>query len=241
MLRCHDRFRGPRFSERARTAADSETDPVRKAELERISRICARVPAYPAESFNEALQSVWFTYIGILQEDYDRCCSLGRMDQYLYPYYTSDIEKGLLTAEGAQDLLDCLWLKLAARNFINGGAYTRLIAGFPVQQQIPVGGVTKDGKDAANELTLQCLQATMNTRLNPAEPFGPASTKILRRSLLHKAAELARMGLGHPSFFNDDVIVPGLIDEGVKLEDAREYTPHRMRGGSGLRQRQGVP
>jgi formate C-acetyltransferase len=215
---------GFRFFRLAREMAGNESDPARREELKRISSVCARVPAHPARNFCEALQSVWFAYIGILQEDYDRCCSLGRIDSYLYPFYKQDLENGDLTEERAQELLDCLWLKLAARNFINWGAYTKLIAGFPVQQQIPVGGQTPDGKDAANPLTLQCIQATMNTRLHQPS----LSVRLHKDSpaeLYRKAAELVRMGTGHPSFFNDEVVVPGLVGDGISIDDARDYSP----------------
>jgi len=215
---------GLRFSKLAAERASKESDPARREELDRISRICARVPAQPAENFYEALQSVWFAYIGILQEDYDRCCSLGRIDSYLYPFYKREIEAGDLTEAEVQDLLDCLWLKLGVRNFINGGAYTKLVAGFPVQQQIPVGGQTPEGEDATNPLTLQCIQATMNTRMNQPS----LSVRLHKDSppeLFQKAAELVRMGTGHPSFFNDEVIVPGLVGDGIAIGDARDYSP----------------
>jgi len=215
---------GLRFSRLAREKAVRESDPGRREELVEISRVCARVPGLPARDFYEALQSVWFAYLAILQEDYDRCCSLGRMDSYLYPYYQQDLEKGTMTEAQVQDLLDTLWLKLAARNFINWGPYNKMIAGFPVQQQIPVGGQTPEGKDATNALTLQCIQATMNTRLNQPS----LSVRLHRESppeLYRKAAELVRMGTGHPSFFNDEAVVPGLVRDGISITDARDYTP----------------
>jgi len=215
---------GLRFSKLAQEKAKAETDPDRKEELLAISRICEKVPAYPAETFHEAIQSVWFGYITIIQEDYDRCCSLGRIDSYLYPYYEEGVHSGDLTVEQVQDLLDCLWTKMAARNFINWGQYNKMITGFPVQQQIPIGGVTPDGKDASNPLTLQCIQATMNTRLN--QPT--LSVRLHKGSppeLLRKAAELVRLGTGHPSLFNDEVVVPALERDGAAIHHARDYSP----------------
>jgi len=119
--------------------------------------------------------------------------------------------------------LDCLWLKLGETNFINWGSYSKLAAGFPVQQQIPVGGQTPNGKDASNPLTYQCIQASINTRLHQ-----PSITVRLHKNspmeLYRKACELARMGTGHPSFFNDEVVVPALKDNGISIEDARNYS-----------------
>lgn len=215
---------GLRFSQLAANKAASESNLIRRKELETISRICSRVPGYPATNFYEALQSIWFTYVSILQEGYERCMPLGRMDIYLFPFYKRDLDEGRLTVEEAQELLDCLWLKLAETNTIHWGSSGKLIAGFPSQQHIPVGGQTREGKDAVTPLTYQCIQATMNTRL-----FQPSiSIRLHKHSpmeLYHKACQLARMGTGHPSFFNDEVVVPALVNNGVSIEDARDYSP----------------
>ena len=214
---------GLRFARLAEKMASEEADPLRRKELYAISRICSRVPGSPAATFHEAIQSIWFTYIGILQEEFDRCCSLGRMDSYLYPFYKRDLNEGHLTIKQVQELLDCLWLKLGETNFINWGSYSKLAAGFPVQQQIPVGGQTSDGLDASNPLTYQCIQASINTRLHQ-----PSITVRLNKhtptELYRKACELSRMGTGHPSFFNDEVVVPALVNNGISIEDARNYS-----------------
>jgi formate C-acetyltransferase len=214
---------GFRFSHMAKEMADKTADPVRRAELEEISRVCAQVPAYPARSFYEAVQSIWLAQIGILQEDYNKCCPLGRIDSYLYPFYSQDLANGSLTEAVAQDLLDNLWLKLAETNLLHWGPYTKLVAGFPSQQQIPVGGQTPNGKDATNPLTYQCIQATVNTRL----PQPSLTVRLHEDSpdeLYRKAAELLRMGTGHPSFFNDEAVVPALVKDGIALEHARDYS-----------------
>lgn len=214
---------GLRFAALARDMSLKEADPARREELDTIRRVCERVPAYPARNFHEAVQSVWFAYVGILQEDYNRCCPLGRLDRYLYPFYAQDLRNGIMTAEQAQELLDCLWLKLGSTNFINWGPYVKVIAGHPVQQQITVGGQTPDGEDATTPLTLHCIQATMNTRLHQ-----PSLSVRLHTGtppeLYRKACELVRMGTGHPSFFNDEVVVPALTNDGVPMDVARDYS-----------------
>ncbi|MBW1817410.1 MAG: formate C-acetyltransferase/glycerol dehydratase family glycyl radical enzyme [Deltaproteobacteria bacterium] len=209
-----------RFADLAGKMAAAENDPERRKELEDIARVCERVPVHPARHFHEAVQSVWFAYLAILQEDYDRCCSLGRPDQYLHPFYEQDIHKGIMTEERAQELLDCLWLKLGSTNFINWGPYIKVIAGHPMQQQITVGGQTPDGLDATNPVTLHCIQATMNTRLHQPS-LSVRLHKGTPKELYHKAGELVRMGTGHPSFFNDEVTVPALADD-VPVEVARD-------------------
>ena len=214
---------GLRFSRLAAEMASKEPDPERRQELEAISQVCSQVPGSPARSFHEALQSVWFAYLAILQEDYNRCNPLGRIDSYLYPFYQSDRDEGRLTVEQAQDLLDCLWMKLGETNHVTWGLSAKITAGFPVQQQIPVGGLTPEGKDATNPLTYQCIQASMNTRLHQ-----PSITVRLHKEspmdLYYKAAKLACLGTGHPSFFNDEVVVPALVKNGIAPEHARDYS-----------------
>jgi pyruvate formate-lyase/glycerol dehydratase family glycyl radical enzyme len=214
---------GLRYSRLAEEMASKEPDPERRQELETISQVCSRVPGSPARSFHEALQSLWFAYLAIVQEDYNRGNPLGRIDSFLYPFYQSDRDGGRLTVEQAQDLLDCLWMKLGETNHVTWGLSAKMTAGFPVQQQIPVGGQTPDGNDATNPLTYQCIQATMNTRLHQ-----PSITVRLHKEsppeLYVKAAQLACLGTGHPSFFNDEVVVPALVKNGIAAEHARDYS-----------------
>lgn len=215
---------GLRFARLAEQMAAREPDSFRRKELNRIAEICSRVPANPATSFYEALQSVWFTYISIVQDGQEACCPLGRMDTYLYPFYKRDLDECRLTVQQAQELLDSLWLKLGQTNFVYWGTYSKMIAGFPVQQQIPVGGQTRQGDDASNPLTYQCIQATINTRLHQPS----ITVRLWKQSppeLYRKACELARIGTGHPSFFNDEAVVPALVNNGISIEDARDYSP----------------
>jgi pyruvate formate-lyase/glycerol dehydratase family glycyl radical enzyme len=215
---------GMRFSRLAAEMASKESDSQRRRELEAISQVCSQVPGSPARSFHEALQALWFAYIAIPQEDYDRCNPLGRIDFFLYPFYRRDRDEGRLTVEQTQDFLDCFWLKLGETQHITWGLSAKMTAGFPVQQQIPVGGLTPEGKDATNPLTYQCIQASMNTRLHQ-----PSITVRLHKDspleLYQKAAQLARLGTGHPSFFNDEVVVPALMQSGIAPEHARDYSP----------------
>lgn len=212
-----------RYADLATELALKESNPVRKEELEKIAEACTNVPANPARNFQEVCQCVWLLYIGITMEAYQKCYGLGRFDQYAYDYYKSDIEKGTLSEEGAQELLDCLWMKFPETNHINSESYNQSAAGFPAQQQIVVAGQTLDGEDASNELTLQCIQATMNTRLHQPS----LSIRVWEGTpdeVVRKGCELARMGTGHPSFFTDDVCISSLVSKGISLRDARDYS-----------------
>ena len=211
-----------RYSELCKDLAAKEQDEKRKAELLAMSEICAQVPMKPARSFHEACQCVWFLFVGIQDEALEKCFSVGRFDQFAYPLLKKDLESGATTKEKAQDVLDCLFMKFPETNYINADA-NQTSAGFSVQQQFIVGGQTPDGKDATNELSYMTLQASMNTR------FGQPSVSLRMwdgtpDALYRKACELARLGTGHPSFFCDETVIPSLLNKGVLLEDARDYS-----------------
>ena len=211
-----------RYSNLCRELADKETDPKRRDELLKMAEICARVPMKPARTFHEACQCVWFLFIGIQDEALEKCYSVGRFDQFTYPLYRKDIENGIATPEQQQEILDCLFMKFPETNYINSDA-NQTAAGFSVQQQFIVGGQTPDGKDGTNDVSYMLLQGSMNTR------FGQPSVSLRMwegtpEPLYRKAAELARLGTGHPSFFCDETIVPSLEAKGVLPEDARDYS-----------------
>lgn len=214
---------GKRYGALAREMAQKEKDGKRREELLTIASACGQVPGLPPRSFQEAVQAVWLVFVGIQQEAFQRCYSVGRFDQYVYPYLKADLQAGRITEEQAQELLDCFYLKFPETNYINSEYYSHIASGFPVQQQICVGGQTPDGKDATNDLTYMCIQASINTLLHQPS----ISVRFWEGSpdaLVEKACELARLGTGHPSFFNDRRVVPGLVGKGIALEDARDYS-----------------
>lgn len=212
-----------RYSRLAKEMADKEAKPARKAELMRISDACAHVPGKPPRSFFEVVQAAWLIYVGIQQEAFQRCFSLGRFDQYAWPLLQADLKAGRTTEAQAQELLDCFWMKFPETNYINSEYYSHIASGFPVQQQICVGGQTPEGKDACNPLTLMCIQASINTLFHQPS----ISVRFFEDSpdiMVAKAVELASKGTGHPSFFNDMRVVKALQHKGISLEDARDYS-----------------
>ncbi|MDR2503694.1 MAG: glycyl radical protein, partial [Deltaproteobacteria bacterium] len=211
-----------RYSDLAKELAAKEHDKTRKFELLRMADACARVPMQPAQSFYEACQSLWLLFIGIEMEGYQKCYSVGRFDQFAYPYYKHDIENKVITLGEAQEMVDCLFLKFPETNHVNSESYNQSAAGFPAQQQFCCGGQTVDGKDASNDLTIHCLQASINTRFHQPS----ISLRVWKGTpdkVIRKACELARLGTGHPSFFCDDTIISSLQSKGVSLADARDY------------------
>ena len=211
-----------RYAELASQMAAECTDPVRKQELLQISQNCSRVPANGATSFYEACQSFWFVQQLLQVESSGHSISPGRFDQYMYPYYQADLDKGIITRESAQELLDCIWVKLNDLNKVRDAASAEGFAGYSLFQNLIVGGQDKDGNDVTNDLSVMCILASMHVHL----PMPSLSIRVWNGSpheLLIKAAELTRTGIGLPAYYNDEVIIPALLNRGLTLADAREY------------------
>ncbi|WP_410514589.1 glycyl radical protein [Paenibacillus sp. BR2-3] len=211
-----------RFADLARSLAARMADSERRRELETISAICERVPAYPAASFHEAVQSFWFVQMIIQIESNGHSISPMRFDQYMYPFYQKDLAGGVIRHEQVQELLDCLWIKMNEVNKIRDEGSTKAFGGYPMFQNLIVGGQTEEGQDATNELSFACLEATAHVKM----PQPSISIRVWNRSpeeLLLKAAEVSRLGLGLPAYYNDEVIIPSLVSRSVSLADARDY------------------
>ncbi len=205
----------------AEQAADCNDDK-RRRELEQIAENCRRVPENGAQSFWEACQSFWFVQMLLQVESSGHSVSPGRFDQYMYPYYKKDMDAGRITPEFAQELIDCVWVKLNDLCKVRDAASAEGFAGYSMFQNLIVGGQDKHGKDATNDLSFMCLQASMHVMLP-----GPSLSVRLWNGTPHdlriKAAELTRTGIGLPAYYNDEVIIPALISRGLTTEDARNY------------------
>ena len=212
------RFAG-RFAKEADKLAKTEKDAARRAELKEIARICRKVPGNPAETFWEAVQSFWFIQLVLQIESNGHSISPMRFDQYMYPYLMMDTG---LTVAKAQELLDLLYIKFSEINKVRDEGSTKAFGGYPMFQNLIVGGVDREGEDATNELSYMCLQATANTRLyQPSISIRVHSGTPFE--LYRKAAEVSRIGLGMPAYYNDRFIIPALLSRGLTREDARDY------------------
>ena len=213
------------YADLAESMAKDESNPDRAKELMDIARVCRRVPEHPAETFHEAVQSVYFIHLITQIESGGNSVSLGRIDQYLYPYFKKDLEAGRTTPARARELLALLFLKLneiwnvLEEAYIPGGEGTE----GKTTQNVVVGGVGPDGKDAVNELSYVGLDAYADVRTvqpNFGVRIGPETPDFF----FIKASEYAKDGvLMH--FFNDKPIIKSLVDAGHSLEDARDYGP----------------
>ena len=211
-----------RYAKLAQEMAAQTSNPVRKQELLVIAENCSRVPAKGAQNFYEACQSFWFVQQLLQMESSGHSISPGRFDQYMYPYYKKDMEAGTITREFAQELMDCIWVKLNDLNKCRDAASAEGFAGYSLFQNLIAGGQNKEGEDVTNDLSVMCIQASMHVHL-PAPSLSVRVWNGSPHEFLIKAAELTRTGIGLPAYYNDEVIIPALQNRGLSLEDAREY------------------
>ena len=211
-----------RYADLAAQMAKTTADIRRRAELEDIAAICRSVPEYGATSFREACQSFWFVQMLIQTESSGHSISPGRFDQYMYPYYKKDLDEGRLTREEAQELIDCVWVKLNDLNKCRDAASAEGFAGYSVFQNLIVGGQDANGRDATNDLSFMAITATEHVFL-PQPSFSVRVWNGSPHEFLIRAAELTRTGIGFPAYYNDEVIIPALQSRGLTLADARDY------------------
>lgn len=211
-----------RYARLALKEAEVCADPVRKKELLQIAQNCANVPEKGATGFYEACQSFWFVQQLLQIESSGHSISPGRFDQYMYPYYKKDLDSGRITREFAQELMDCIWVKLNDLNKCRDAASAEGFAGYSLFQNLIAGGQNEDGIDVTNDLSFMSIQASMHVFL----PQPSLSVRVWNgtpHEFLIRAAELTRTGIGLPAYYNDEVIIPSLMSRGLTLQDARDY------------------
>jgi len=214
-----------RYAAEAERLAGSEANPRRRQELLEIAAVCRHVPAHPARTFREALQSLYFYQICIFMEQNAASYNPGRMDQYLWPYYKADLEAGRITPQQAQELLDCLWVKFSEPCLFQDAVTAEFAAGYPMFQNVCVGGVDETGRDAVNDLSYMILQATMDVQLYQPSLSVRYSMAKNPNKFLRKVVELIRLGTGFPAFHNDEVGIQMLMNKGIPLKEAYDWNP----------------
>jgi choline trimethylamine-lyase len=211
-----------RYASQARELASKEGDTKRRTELETIAEICDWVPANPPRSFWEALQSLWFAQIGCHIEANGPSYSPGRFDQYMFSFYERDVSEGRLTKQRALELIECLWIKFAESTWFLSKNAAMYFAGYQPYQNICVGGLTRDGRDATNELSYLCVQATMDVKLH-SPSLSVRLHKKTPEDLLVKVCELVKLGTGFPAIHCDETTIKMMLLKGAIIEDARNY------------------
>ncbi len=208
----------------ARELAAREKEPTRKQELERIAEVCEWVPANPARTFHEALQSFWFTHLGCWIEASASGYSPGRFDQYMYPFYERDKREGRLTREQTLELMGCLWVKFNQFPILTSHMQSQISAGGGQFQNVTIGGITRDKKSAVNELSYLILDVTEQLRL-PQPTVSVRYNDNLPEDFLLRAAEIVRLGGGMPAWFNDKYAAAVLPYYGVPPEESWDWCP----------------
>lgn len=195
----------------------------RKNELLLISENCRSINTDPPVTFYQALQLTWFVQLVLQIESNGHSMSLGRMDQYLYPFYRRDRMNDQISDDQVVELLENTWINLLSVNKIRSWSHTRYSAGSPLYQNVTIGGKNPDGSDAVNELSSLILRAVGETQLtqpNLSVRFHEGMTdQFLRECLM-----VVRKGFGMPAFNNDEIVIPSFIDLGVAPEDAYNYS-----------------
>ena len=213
-----------RYANLAREMAEKEQNETRKKELEEIAQVCDWVPAHPARTFHEAVQSQWFTQIGCrIEQPTTGIISNGRIDQYFYPAFQKDMNEGRIDEDYALELLECLWLKIADFVPVNPTNAMSFWEGYAHFEQTLIGGQTREGKDATNDLSYLILKSKQEFPLH----YPDLAVRIHSQTpepFLREVCQLIREGTGFPKLLNDEEIIPHLLAEGASLEDARDYT-----------------
>lgn len=208
-----------RYADLAEKMAQEEDNEKRKEELLTISKNCRKVPEYPAENFREAVQAFWFTFLMVCPSP---TTAAGRFDQYMYPLYSKDIEEGRITEEEALELISILRIKDMKLNRVSGKANRKKNSGMAKWHNWTLGGVKADGSDAANELTSLVMKSALETKV----PHFTCTLRIHEDTsldLITEGLKVVREGLGMPAFVGDPSYIKFFTDNGVPVEDARNY------------------
>jgi formate C-acetyltransferase len=211
-----------RLAREAEKSALRQPDKSRFLELKELARICRKVPNEPAETFHEALQSLWLTHLAVCLESINSAVSFGRMDQYLYPFFSLDIREGRLTLDHARELLLSFSAKTTEHVFLLNENLSKYHGGYLVAQAAIVGGIDEAGNDAVNDLTYIFLDVMEASGLR--EPnYQVRLHNETPKDMLQRSVEVAQQGKGVPAFFNDEAVVDSLVSHGYPLNEARNY------------------
>lgn len=212
-----------RYADRAVQMADEEADPVRKHELEVIAENCRKVPRFGARTFYEAVQSLFLTQIALNMESLDNSVCPGRMDQYLYPYYARDVERGTLTRERAKEILACFSIKMSEIVPVFSKHLTNFHGGMFNGQVVTVGGLTRDGEDGTNELSYIFLEIMDELRMRQPN-YHARVHEGAPEEYLEKITAMLACGSNSPALYCDEAIIDTMVKNGYSPEDARDYT-----------------
>jgi formate C-acetyltransferase len=211
-----------RYAALASELAENQPEEVLKENLKAIAQTCNNISENPPSNFREAVQSVWFLFVILQMESNASSFSPGRMDQYLYQYYTSDQKSGKRCLSVVQELLDALFIKFNQIVYLRNSKSAKYFAGFPVGFNVTIGGQTETEEDATNELTYMFLKAQEHVRL----PQPNLTARLHKNSpdlFISECTRIIGLGTGMPQIANDESIIPSLKNAGISEKDAVDY------------------
>lgn len=212
-----------KLSIKAEELAQKEKVPIQRNNYLKMSEVCARVPANPARTFHEAVNSLWLAQVAIHAENINMAISPGRLDQILYPYYRNDIDHGILTVMEAAELTGCLWLKLNDNTNLVPETAEELFGGAGTAPAVTLGGVDEKGDDAVNDLTYIMLRITELLKTRDPSMNARYHYENNTQEYRNRVAEVIINTKAVPAFYNDVVNIKTLENQGTKLEHARDY------------------
>lgn len=211
-----------RMSEYAAQLAAQETNPQRKQELQKIAEVNAKVPAHKPDTFWEAIQAVWTIESLLPVEENQTGMSIGRVDQYMYPYYKADLDAGRMNNFQAFELAGCMLIKMSEMMWITSEGGSKFFAGYQPFVNMCVGGLTRDGRDATNELTYLLMDAVRHVKIYQPSLACRINNKSPQK-YMKKIVDVVRSGMGFPACHFDDTHIKMMLAKGVSIEDARDY------------------
>lgn len=212
-----------RYRDLALSLSKKEKDNEREKELQLIANNCDVIADRPPQNFHQALQLVYFVQLVLQIESNGHSVSLGRMDQYLFPFYQKDKITGNISDDFASELLENTWIKLLSINKIRPWSHTRFSAGGPLYQNVTIGGQTTNGKDAVNDLSYLILNSVGKMKLTQPN-LSVRFHKNINNNFMMECMRVIEKGFGMPSFNNDEIVIPELIKLGVESEDAYSFS-----------------
>jgi formate C-acetyltransferase len=217
------------LSAQARKDAERERDPARKAELERLAEICAKVPEHPAETLDEAINAIWIGWLGLHMESTNAGLSIGRMDQWLQPFFAADTSK-LQTREEreeyfgrAVELVGCFYMRCTDHLPLIPDIGNYLFGGSSSDQAITLGGVTPEGKDAVNDMTYIFLKVTEILGIRDPNVNARYHPEVNSETYLKRLCEVNLITAATPSMHNDAVVMESLAEFDYAPEDLRDW------------------
>lgn len=211
-----------RFGVLAGEMAEKEENSKRRGELLEIKTMCEHLMEGKAQSFYEAVESVYLTHLLMMIESNGHSFSFGRFDQYIYPYYKADLEAAKITKEKALEIVTHFFIMTNSLNKIRPWDHTQYSGGYPLYSNLMVGGTKPDGTEGTNDISYICLEAMNQSRL-PEPNLSVRFSEATPEALIKDAARLIRKGFGMPSLFCDEVCIPAMLTLDLDLKTARDY------------------